>query len=65
VEGRSSCGIEERQVALEAYADSICVDSSIPLADASEFCASDMQTGVSLRSNLCIKTNYFEDSFSF
>ena len=35
---------EERQSALEAYADSVCVDTSLLLADASEFCASEMQT---------------------
>jgi len=39
-----SCGIEERQSALETYADSVCLDTSLLLADASEFCAIEMQT---------------------
>jgi len=43
-EGGSSCGIEERQSVLETYADSLCVDTSRLLDDASEFFASEMQT---------------------
>jgi len=43
-DGGSSCGIEGRQSAWETYADSVCVDISLLLADASEVCASEMQT---------------------